>query len=415
MRVRSSSLPGPIDVRAAFRSLRVVPPALLALVLAGCGELATPVGDVTGRVLGVSTLGTLQPCAYPLGRPDLKVQLTVDDPDGDGVGTGTYSFAALPTSTDAIVIFDGSDRAERVAVSLTGGTVNRVADRFGAASAVDELQKMPLAGTVLAAAVPAGGATPWQPTFALPATPLENLVPLAGGTYAVWPLPPGRFDVGAALPGFVPGTGVVDVVSATTTPAPVTLPIDLTVSEPGCGSVSASAPSACENDLVCEHSDGRCYECTAADDGNCSSAGCNLETHRCNPPSSSASRFCSPCTSDAGCSTGMSCRIVTGATVGYCTTSGCDSDADCPAGFDCKDDVTPRYCRPPEGCDAWIQTMGAACYTNSRCDDDLEDGWCQGETYETPGYCTASCSNQRDCEVGASTNLLCVSGHCVKG
>ena len=33
----------------------------------------------------------------------------------------------------------------------------------------------------------------------------------------------------------------------------------------------------------------------------------------------------------------MSCRILPGATVGYCTTSGCGSDSDCPAGFDCKD------------------------------------------------------------------------------
>lgn len=417
MRARSNSLPGPIDVRAAFRSLRVVLPALLALILAGCGELATPVGDVTGRVLGASTKGTLKPYAYPLGRPDLVVELAVDDPDGDGVGPGTYSFEALPTSIDAIVIYDGSDRAELVEVTLIGGTVNRVADRYGAASS-GALQ-MPVAGTVLAAAVPAGGATPWRPTFDLPQTVLQGLMPTAGGVLAIWPLPPGRFDVGAELPGFLPGVvgGVeaVTVSEATTVPAPVPLQVDLDATRRGCDAVTASGVPRCENGLVCEPADGRCYECTAADDGNCSSAGCNLETHRCNPPSSSASRFCSPCSSDAGCSTGMFCRILTGATVGYCTTAGCGSDSDCPAGFDCKDEVSPRYCRPPEGCDAWIQTMGAACYTNYRCDDDLEDGRCQGATSETPGSCTASCSNQRDCEVGAATNLLCVAGWCVKG
>lgn len=203
------------------------------------------------------------------------------------------------------------------------------------------------------------------------------------------------------------------MVSAATTPAPVPLPIDLGAPAPGCSAVSDAAPSRCENGLVCERADGRCYECTAADDGNCSSAGCNLETHLCNPPSPSASSFCSPCAKSADCTGGLFCRMLT-TTSGYCTTSGCASDYDCPAGFDCNDS---RVCRPPEGCDAWIQTMGAICYSDDRCHDALEDGWCQGESYGTPGFCTARCSEQRDCEVGANTKLICNigSGYCVKG
>jgi hypothetical protein len=418
-----------LEMRAAFRSLPGALPVLLALIVAGCGELATPVGDVTGRVVGAMP-GAY---AYPLERPDLKVDLVID---ADGVGT--YSIPAVPTSVEAIVLYDGAPppdgnvatpdgRAELVPVELTGGTLNRVADRFGAVAAVDELQRMPLAGTVLAAAVPAGGATPWQPTFALPATPLDRLVPVSGGTYAVWPLPPGRFDVAAALPGFVPGAGIVDVAPAATTPAPVSLPVDLGATKRGCDAVTASGVPKCENGLVCEPADGRCYECTAADAGNCSK-GCNLETYLCNPTPSSVARFCSPCAADGDCgSSGMLCRKVS-STTGYCTTSSTCTSAneinDCPAGFECEDeddfarDVIRRpYCRPPEGCDAWIQTMGAACYTNSRCDDDLEHGWCQGETSDTPGFCTARCTEQRDCEVGATTNLVCNvgSGYCVKG
>ena len=234
----------------------------------------------------------------------------------------------------------------------------------------------------------------------------------------------------SALPGFVPGViGGVDAVTvteATTVPAPVPLPVDLGATRRGCDAVTVSGVPKCENGLVCEPADGRCYECldTPEGDNNCSSAGCNAETHRCNPPSPAASRFCSPCTSDAGCSAGMFCRILTGATVGYCTTAGCSSDPDCPAGFECEDEgdyvryVLGRpYCRPPEGCDAWIQTMGSTCYSDDRCHDDLEDGWCQGESYGTPGFCTARCSEQRDCEVGANTKLVCNmgSGYCVKG
>lgn len=356
-------------------------------------------GEVTGRIVGASA-GAL---VYPLGRPDLQVAPVVQ-PDG----VAAYSLPAVPTSIDAIVIFDGSDRAERVPVRLAGGTVNRIPDRFGAAATVAETVRMPLAGTVLAAAVPDGGATPWRPTFSLRATVHAELVPATGGVYAVWPLPAGTYEVSAALAGFEAGRTTVSVSAAMTSAAPVSLLIDVGATAPGCGAVPVTPQ--CGNGLICEPSDGKCYECTAIDTSRCPGA-CNLETHLCEAPAPAASTACSPCASAADCATGMICRIAYGAVSGYCTFGGCSSDSDCPAGFDCSD---YGVCRAPKGCDAWIQTMGASCYSSSRCDSEyyggLEDGWCAGAVSETAGYCTAACQTDSDCAVGSVTSLVCRLG-----
>jgi hypothetical protein len=358
-----------------------------------------------------------------MGRPDLAVPLEVG-PDG----VGTYLIADVPNTVAAIVLYDGAPRpdgslatpdgrAELVPLHVNGGETNVIPDRYGAAallSPTEEGLRMPLAGTVLAAAVPDGGATPWKPTFNLPETLHHDLVPVAGGVYTVWPLPGGRFDVGAALTGFVAGETIVNVVAGATTAAPVHLPVDGSATTPGCAAVSGSAPSPCENGLVCEPADGRCYECTASDASLCSGNACNQETHLCEAPAPSAATYCSACAASANCPSGFFCRIPSGATTGYCTTSGCGSDADCPAGFDCEDDVIPHFCKAPKGCDSWVQTMVTSCYSNSRCDSEyyggLEHGWCAGDTEETPGHCTASCAVDEDCAVGSVNTLVCALG-----
>lgn len=390
--------------------------ALAAALLSACGALESPVGDVSGRIVGAAAGGY----AYPMGRPDLAVPLDVD---ADGVGT--YYLADVPNTVPAIVLYDGAPapdgnlttpdgRAELVPIHLSGGVTNVVPDRYGAGAVLPAAQeglRMPLAGTVLAAAVPEGGATPWRPTFDLPETVHADLVPAAGGVYLVWPLPAGRFDVGALLTGFVGAGTVVNVVSGATMAAPVPLPVDLGAPERGCVAVSSAAPAPCENGLVCEPSDGRCYECTASDTSHCSGNTCNLETHLCEAPAPSSSTWCSPCTWHSDCSSGMICRVLTGQTTGYCTTDGCGSDSDCPAGFDCHrpdEYVEYRVCRSPEGCDAWIQTMGAPCYSDDRCHDALEGGWCSGESGDQAGACTAACSTDEDCAVGTATNFRCM-------
>lgn len=382
------------------RHIHVLLPVVAAIVGA-CGGLESPVGAVTGRIVGASVPGAY---VYPLGRPDLKAEVQVD---------GTYRLEAVPTGVRSLVLYDGfpfpDGRAELVVQEILGGRENRIPDRFGGVSGL-----MPVAGTVLAAAVPDGGATPWRPTFNLPQTVHANLIPVTGGVYSVWPLPAGEYDVGALLEGFIAGGSTVTVSAATTSAAPVPLLVDLGATAPGCGAVSAAAPSRCENGLVCELADGRCYECTASDAGNCSS-GCNLATRTCNAPAPAVSTWCSPCTSgstdcESATVAGLYCRVSDGSTTGYCTRL-CSYDSDCSAaGFKCDE----GRCKAPEGCAGWIQTMGAVCYSDSRCAYYLARGWCFGGSADRPGYCTAPCAADADCRVatGATSTFSCVSGHC---
>lgn len=379
-------------MRVSYSGIRPGMALIPVVLLVACGGLESPVGDVSGRIIGASA-GAY---AYPFGQPALKTQLAID-----ASGVGTFTFRDLPANAvSAIVLYDGSDRAELVPVTMEGGRVNRLADRYGAAATLSsELLRMPLAGTLLAAAVPDGGATPWQPTFDLPQTDHANLTPSSGGVYTVWPLPAGQFGVSASLTGFKGGATTVHVVSGMTMTAPVTLPIDLGAARPGCG----SAPG-CENGLVCEPLDGRCYECTAGDASLCS-AGCDVATHLCKAPAPAASTYCSPCTTSVDCGSSqvsnMYCRKSDDSTTGYCTRSGCSSDSDCPAGFGCSESI----CRPPNGCGTWIQTMGAACYSgSSTCSYGLKNGWCQGAGDDHPGTCTAGCRSDLDCHVGSGFN-----------
>ncbi len=366
----------------------------LAVIVGACGGLETPVGAITGRIVGAATTGAY---VYPLGRPDLKVDVQPD---------GSYRLEAVPIELRALVLYDGfpmpDGRAELVQVRLTGGTENRIPDRFGGAGGL-----MPIAGTVLAAAVPDGGATPWRPTFTLPATVHAGITPDTGGVREIWPLPAGQYDVGAVLTGFDAGRITVTVSAAMTSAAPVPLLIDAGATAPGCGSVPVTP--ACENGLVCEPADGRCYECTASDASNCSS-GCDLDTHTCNAPAPAVSTWCSPCTSgsnDCASATlpGLYCRVSEDSTTGtgYCT-NGCTSDSDCSAaGFKCDE----GRCKALEGCNGWVQTMGAVCYSDSRCASYLAGGRCSGDHDGLPGTCTAPCAVDGDCAVGSVTSFVC--------
>jgi hypothetical protein len=375
--------------------------------------LEQPVGDVSGRIIGATKGGY----AYPMGRPDLAVPLDVPLGCAGSDCVGTYSIPNVPNTVSAIVLYDGAPppgvstvdgRAELVPIHVNGGETNTIPDRYGAAavlSAAQEGLRMPRAGTVLAAAVPEGGATPWRPTFDLPGTIHANLVPASGRVYNVWPLPAGRFDVGALLTGFEGGATTVNVVSGATMTAAVTLPIDGGAAAPGCG----SAPG-CENGLVCEPLDGRCYECTLGDVSHCSGnlaapPGEVCKDHLCVAPAAAVSTYCSPCTSSTDCASeppvpNMYCRKPDDSTTGYCTRSGCSYDLDCPAGFGCSEGV----CRPPNGCGAWIQTMGAVCYSNSTCYYGLKNGWCRGVSDDHAGTCTADCRADVDCHVGTGFN-----------
>jgi hypothetical protein len=379
--------------------------ALAAALLSACGGLETPVGDVvplppfgsvSGRLVGAGagTSTIPAPYAYPLGRPDLKVAIAAD---------GTYQLDGVPTGAQAIVLWDGVERAELVSLSFSAEGEARISDRYGSNAAVVDAQKMPFAGSVLAAVAPEGGAIAWLPSFTMRSTDLSEQRPLSGGVTTVYPLPGGTFDLAAVLPGFVEGSTPVTVLAAATVTAQVTLPIDPTAPAPGCG----SSPG-CENGLVCNVSDGRCYVCTASDTSNCLvNEVCDSSTGLCKSTGQAA--ICSACAADAECQPGI-CVIPSGSSAGYCSRT-CVADTDCPSGFFCGD--TSKRCKAPEGCEKWLLTMGATCLSSERCDDALDHGRCEHPEYQA-GYCTAPCKSSTDCRIGSglASTFNCTGGYC---
>jgi hypothetical protein len=367
------------------------------LLLAACGALETPVATVSGRILGAGA-GAY---AYPLGRPDLKVL-----PSIDGAGTASYRLEGVPTDVRALVLWDGADRAELVPVDVVGGETNRVADRYGAAAAVSESARMPLAGTVLAAALPEGGAVPAPPAFTLLETDHFRLPPDDGETVTatLYPVPAGRFEILATTAGFRERRISVQVIAGGTVPAQLLLEVDLDAEAPGC-----AATESCENDLHCDGGDGRCYAC--AGDADCDAEErCDAAVGLCTPRSGPATEICAGCDPLNGCSAPLVCVVLAGEATGYCSAPA----PACPAGF--ADDGLGR-CVAPAGCDHWLQTMGAACLDDEPCGEGLAGGRCE-RIDPSPGRCTAACVTDADCRIGSSTALFtCVDGplgfHCV--
>lgn len=74
-----------------------------------------------------------------------------------------------------------------------------------------------------------------------------------------------------------------------------------------------------------------------------------------------ASNLGATCTSDDQCADGDAhrCQLATGATSGYCTTTGCTSNADCnvSADYACVVAASPTFCRRPPA------NQGKACTT----------------------------------------------------
>jgi hypothetical protein len=374
----------------------VLAAALGALLLAACGGLESPVASVSGRIHGASA-GAY---AYPLGRPDLKVVPAVD-----GSSIASFRLEGVPTDVSALVLFDGADRAELVPVDVRGGESNRIDDRFGAAAGVAESARMPLAGRVLVAAAPEGGALPLDPAFSLLETDHERLPPDAGEveTATLYPVPAGRFEVAATAVGFRERRAAVQVIAGATARVQLLLEIDPDAAAPGC-----AASESCENDLRCDVADGRCYACIA--DADCDGGErCDATLGLCTPVSGAATSICAACDRLLGCAAPLLCVVAVGESTGYCAPPA----PACPAGF--ADDGLGG-CVAPSGCDDWLQAMGSTCLDDEPCTDGLAGGRCEG-TGDSPGFCTAACAVDADCRIGSSTALFtCADGplglHC---
>lgn len=370
-----------------FKSLIV--PALGALLLAACPELDTPLTTVTGRIVGASAGAH----AYPFGRPDLKVAVQAD---------GFFRIEGVPTSASSLVLFDGADRCERVEVALRGGVVNPIPDRFGAVAGVDATLKMPLAASVVAAAIPDGGADPAGTAYAVDGTDVVARIQAAGQqSVTLGPLPAGALAVRAGLAGFVDGAGSVSALSGATVALALPLPIDLGSAAPGCG-----ASLACLGGLHCNPTDGRCYQCTES--SQCASGEtCDTTSGLCHP-TGAATWACAACATDADCDAALNLHCLKIGATSYCSHA-CTTFTDCPAGFDCQN----NRCTAPAGCNAWFQTMGATCVDSGNCDSHLYGGKCAAAA-GAAGYCTASCGTSADCQLGTgpAATMTCVAGRC---
>lgn len=353
--------------------------ALAALLLAGCPQLESPLTTVTGTLAGASP-GAY---AYPFGRADLKVPVT----------GGTWRIDGVPTSVGAIVLYDGARRAERVPVTLGGGRENRVDDRFGDGATVDDSLKMPLAGSVVAAAIPTGGAVPWGTAYSVIGTDLEGVVQATGAeSTTLGPLPPGDFQVVARRGGFRDLQLAVVALSGASVPLGLPLPIDATATPPGCA--AGTAGMACEHGLHCNPADGRCYACVTSAD--CGPGETCLATGLCKAASPASTVTCSACTGDTDCASGVCVNPTLAPAAGYCSTL-CGS---CPAGFSCSPE---NRCVAPDGCTDWMLTMGSTCVTDADCSE-LAGGICRlTPGGAAPGYCTAPCATPAQCQLGAWT------------
>jgi hypothetical protein len=369
-------------------ALALVPWVALA---AACGGLESPdlgTGTVRGRILGHLD-GAY---TYPVGRPDQKASVATD---------GTFTVEHVPVETHEIVLVDGPNagirRAVRAHVEIEGAGETTIEDRYGDAAAVDETQKMPLAGTVVAFARCEGGANPSSQRFTIIGTDQVSVSAGATGAAVMTPLPPGAAAIRGEVNGFLEAEIAVTVVSGASSYVAVPLSIDLDESAPGC-----AGSGGCANGLLCAD-DGACYECR--EDMDCATrvtgSVCDPVLHICSSaPSSGTGAICNSCSEDADCANVYRCASSDDAK--YCTRTGCSSDLDCPAGFKCDSTV----CKAPGGCAAYESAFGAPCWSDETCTSTL-NSWatCQGVNVGVsppqPGYCTAPCDPARadDCTV----------------
>jgi hypothetical protein len=357
--------------------------ALLAAAAAGCGALETPDlehGNVAGRIQG-TVAGAY---VYPLGAPQKKVLLTAD---------GRFELAGLPLGDSALLLYDGHPAGTGHAwvdvVTVTGAGRVRI-ERDATA--------MPLAGRVVLTVVPAGGALPSSPRYAVSGTDQAG-VASATGAAVLFPLAAGSYLLGADMDGYKHHDGQLEVIAGATGAAQVVLDID-----GGATAGCTATGSHCRNELHCD-TDGRCVQCRIGVAADCPSPGstCDPATRFCTAATAAPyGDVCSICTADADCAgPGGYCEKPAGAAPGdhgYCTRS--DTSA-CPAGFAVA--AAPARCVAPLGCAAYFETFDQSCFDDTTCGASrgVEGGVCAAadEDHGDSGRCTAPCLQDADCIV----------------
>jgi len=368
--------------------------AALAAALAGCGELETP--DLARGNVAVLLVGGDNAAAevYPVGRPDLVVH-----PDG----LGRFELAGLPAGEATLVVFDGTVRAERIAVVVRGAERARLTV-YGDLAVDPPAPRLALGGRVVAAVLPAGGGVAVAPRVTAVGTTRRG-VSSAGGTVVVGVLPAGDYQLTAELDGYEPATSDITV-------APGTSVHEVSVS-PALGAAAigcAASGGQCRNGLVCSGADGSCYQCLG--DGDCAGgATCDSAARFCSAPGGAGAAVCSACTTDAQCgdpAAGAFCEKPGGAgdeapaVAGYCTRSAAAASG--PAGFALRDGLRARRWVAVLGCAEYFEEFGEGCFEDRTCGatSGISGGFCHQADREEgrAGSCTAPCVVDADCVVG---------------
>lgn len=376
--------------------------AATALVLAACGRLESPdlgTGTVRGRLVG----GRAGAYVYPLGLPEAKALVAAD---------GRFEIERVPAGDVSLVVIDGADpidgarRAGIVLVEVEGAEENEI-DEIDASA-------LPLAGRVFALPRAAGGAVPAMPRFTVVGTDQIDVGPGPTGLAALDPLPPGSFELTAAMDGYATARVALVVTSATLLQE-VPLAVDPSSEAPGCG-----ATGGCVNGLVCVGSGGECQECVA--DADCAAHGpaarCLDRACTVAGTASMSGLVCAGCAEDADCASGVCAPDESG---GSCSRT-CSSGGDCFAGFECRQLEGRGVCVPPAGCEEYRERFGTPCLDDSACAEGLAGGTCLGADEAAvpprPGRCTAPCDGAvadacsvvpgQACDAGAGSVGFCV-------
>jgi hypothetical protein len=351
------------------------------LAAAGCGRLSDPdlaTGQVAGRIAGAQA-GAY---AYVLGSPDRKAALAAD---------GSFAIDRVAAGPQQIVLWDGAAHAELARVEVSGGDRARLPDRVAAA--------MPLAGRIVAAVRPAGGASSAGVRFTVVGTDQRDVagVPVGLGEGAVLgPLPAGAWQVVAVLGGFKQLAPLAVSVSEG-----LSAPADLNLDVQDGGTPRGCQVTSCGNGLQCDPATGTCVACWQ--DGHCVGGNtCDLATHTCVEGLPGGGALCESAAAATYCARGR--LVSTGPGLGYCSQA-CTLSTECPAGWACAGGV----CAVASTCLAATATFGVACAQNDACRDPrggLVGGTCVRSDDDHPGFCSAPCAGEQSC-------LDAGFGHCL--
>lgn len=378
---------------------------LAAALLAGCGGIDS--ADVvlsTGQVAG--QLANAKPGAYvyPLGAPERKVTVG---------GDGSFQVDRVPLNngTAQLVVYDGGEigvgKAELVSVDVLPAKRTRAPDKDAA--------QMPLAGSIAVAVNCSGNQKADKAKYTVDGTEFEGHG--GGERVTLYPLPAGKYTVRASLPGLKGPPKEVVVSAGSSAVGEIDMDSDDADARKGCLS------TACHGALLCDDSDGRCYECT---NRNGATAGCaagvQCKEHVCGGTggANDGRSACLPCTVDTECApTGTGRCIPAADGSGTVCSRACSTDVDCPSGFSCGRAPDGRTaCNAAPSCGQVLSVFGIPCVDDNAIDcPGLADATCfglvkHGSQVETPGYCTSRCLTSADCPT--ARGFSCAGGFCTR-